>query len=155
YPEMIAPDVCRAVIEAFETDPRKRPGEVIGRGQAKRSVDLHVRALPEWESLCRRLDEGIVASLRRYREEVENFRDIHTKIQDTGYQIQRYLPNGVDGFAWHADARDAASCHRFLAMIAYLNTVDEGGATEFRAQGVSIAPRAGSVLWFPPGFEYV
>jgi hypothetical protein len=40
-------------------------------------------------------------------------------------------------------------------MITYLNTVEVGGETEFRAQERAIPPRQGAVAWFPPGFEYV
>ena len=155
YPDMIDPALCRELIDRFDADTRKKTGQVVGQGNPKRSTDLAIRGLPDWEPMCARLDPCVVTSLRRYRADVPNFQDVHRAMRDTGYQLQAYQPNSVDGFDWHADAIDRTSCERFLAMIAYLNTVAEGGETEFRAQKLAVSPRAGSILWFPPGFEYV
>ncbi len=155
YPELMAPSLCQELIDGFERDPRKRAGHAFGHPQAKRSTDLGIRGLPEWIDLCARVDAAVLASLRRYREDVPNFRDIHRHVRDTGYLIQAYRPNGEDGFDWHADAVNRASCDRVLAMIAYLNDVEVGGETEFRAQERMVKPRRGTILWFPAGFEYV
>jgi len=155
YPGVIDEAICRQIIEKFDADPRKHEGRVLGAGAPKRSTDLVIRGLPDWEPLCKQLDSGVIASLKRYREDVPNFRDVHSRFRDTGYQVQRYAPNGSDGFDWHADVNSRQSAERLLAMIAYLNDVEVGGETRFRTQDLAIAPRAGSVLWFPPGFEYV
>jgi hypothetical protein len=39
---------------------------------------------------------------------------------------------------------------RFLALLFYLNTVIEGGETEFMNLNVVVPPKAGSVMVFPP-----
>lgn len=156
HANVVPPEVCRAAITRFEADPRKHPGQIVGaRTQGKRSVDLGLRTLPEWLGLCEQLDVAVNRSIERYRATVDNFRDIHRSCRDTGYLMQRYLPNASDGFDWHADVATRESATRILAMVMYLNTVEVGGSTEFRAQQRAIAPTEGSVLWFPPGFEYV
>ena len=76
-------------------------------------------------------------------------------LRETAYQVQCYQPNGKDGFDWHADVADRRSAERVLAMIAYLNDVEAGGETEFRAQALQVAPRRGTILWFPPTFPYL
>lgn len=155
YPGIASADVCRRLISAFVADPRKRPGRAYGSAQAKRSIDLGLRGLPEWTTLCDELDAIVVRALRKYSEDVPNFRDIHRDVRDTGYLLQSYLPDGQHQFDWHADSVSRESADRILAMILYLNDVEVGGETEFRSQQRSIAPREGSILWFPPGFEYV
>jgi hypothetical protein len=156
HDDMIDPALCRAIVEKFEQDPRARAGEVVGTPEtrAKRSTDLGISALADWAALCRALDPAVSASYRRYGDEVPAWKETQRGVlRETGYQIQRYQPGG-DGFDWHADVAGRASASRALAMIAYLNTVT-GGETEFRAQGLAVTPRAGSILWFPPTFPYV
>jgi hypothetical protein len=154
---MIDRSLCNAIIERFQADPRRHRG-MVGAGYSpfKRSTDLEIRPLPEWADVCRQLDGSVYASLARYREDVPNFSETHrNRLSDTEYQVQCYAPDGSDGFDWHADVANRASAERVLAMIAYLNDVAEGGETEFRAQQILVAPRCGSIIWFPPTFPYV
>lgn len=72
-------------------------------------------------------------------------------------RIKRYEPNkGV--FNWHTDNRTIESSKRTLVMFFYLNDVEEGGETKFRfepsSEEISIKPKAGSVLCFPPTWQY-
>ena len=66
-------------------------------------------------------------------------------------RIKKYNPDG-DQFNWHIDVSDHPTAIRMLAVQIYLNTVDEGGETEFRVQGSSkvIKPIAGNAFCFPP-----
>ena len=75
------------------------------------------------------------------------------QLNDSGYHIQKYEPN--KGFyTWHNDFRfDADRGQRFLTFIWYLNTVDEGGETEF-TNGVKIKPEKGKVVMFPATWTY-
>jgi hypothetical protein len=82
-------------------------------------------------------------------------------IKDNGYQIQHYRANGKDQFDWHVDIGgrmqpDGVRCAtRLLAGVLYLNTVEEGGETEFQLQEMSVKPVAGTMVWFPVSFEYL
>ncbi len=162
YPDLIDPFLCKAIIDRFDGDERRHAGRIGARVSTredpglKRSTDLEIRTLADWEYLCRPLDQAMSQSLRRYREDVPNFGDTHRMaLRETAYQVQCYQPNGSDGFDWHADIADRASADRVLAMIAYLNDVAEGGETEFRAQEVKVVPRRGTICWFPPSFPYM
>jgi hypothetical protein len=158
YPDLIEPFLCASIIDKFEADTRKVPGRVegYGRSAAKECVDLVIHELPDWEYLCRALELPVATSLRRYRAEVPNFDETQRgALRETGFQVQRYLPNGQDGFAWHSDVASRPSSERVLGMIAYLNDVAEGGETEFRSQQLSIKPKRGTIAWFPPTFPYV
>jgi len=63
--------------------------------------------------------------------------------------MKRYRPGGSEGFQPHFDSIDASS-NRYLVFLWYLNDVAEGGDTAFCDLGVSVAPRAGRLLMFPP-----
>jgi len=72
-------------------------------------------------------------------------------------RIKRYEPNkGI--FNWHTDNTTVESSKRILVMFFYLNDVKEGGETMFRFEPlmdeVSVKPKAGSVVCFPPTWQY-
>ena len=155
YESTLAPATCAQIIERFDADPRKAAGAVIGIGTPKRSTDLGVARLSGWEDLASTLTHAIVSSAMRYRDEHPAFRRLHRDIRHTGFQIQCYRPGSGDAFDWHADIVNAETAHRILAMVLYLNTVEVGGETEFRAQQLAVKPRVGTAIWFPPSFAYL
>ena len=83
-----------------------------------------------------------------------------TDIELTGLQIQRYFQNEgfykshIDSAAWmhNTDGHDKA---RILAVILYLNTIEDGGETFFEYQDVAIKPEQGKVVIFPTDWSYV
>ena len=72
-------------------------------------------------------------------------------------RIKRYEPN-ESIFRWHCVATTPESYHRLLVMFFYLNDVEEGGETKFRfepsGEEIAIKPKAGSVVCFPPTWQY-
>jgi hypothetical protein len=162
FPEMLPRQDCEQIIERFLSDSRKYPGRVLYQnGQSepdvsiKISTDLNITGLPGWGDIDQKLIKVVWRSVERYREEVPNFCYLNPPYPDTGYQMQWYKAGTDNQFKWHVDAGNHASCGRFLAMILYLNDVKDGGSTEFLHQKINVQPEAGSILWFPPGFEYV
>jgi hypothetical protein len=152
----LAPEQCQAIIDAFEAEPRVRPGVVRrpdGREEVdptlKRSTDflLERDVGPGWmavdQQLAAALHRGIGAYVRRYA--------WLPRLPTTfcAFQIQRTLAG--EGFDWHADEDG----RRRLALIFYLNDDFEGGGTEFEYQRVTITPRRGSLLLFPPYWTHV
>lgn len=70
------------------------------------------------------------------------------------FRVKKYDPETRDRFDEHVDVVNYATARRYLALLFYLNDVDEGGETEFPLHGKMIKPEAGSVLVFPPTWEY-
>jgi hypothetical protein len=74
---------------------------------------------------------------------------------DTNYLWQGYkkgegyYKEHVDGENWTASVRE-----RVIAVVAYINTVEEGGETYFRHQNISVKPVKGSVCLFPTTWQY-
>ena len=65
------------------------------------------------------------------------------------FKIQKYLPS--EGyFATHCENDGSSTTRmRMLAWMVYLNTVTDGGETEFPCQGVKFQPHCGDVLIWP------
>lgn len=63
--------------------------------------------------------------------------------------LKRYRPDAGERFQLHFDALGEVA-NRYLVFLWYLNDVAEGGETEFPDLGVSVAPRTGRLLMFPP-----
>lgn len=79
-----------------------------------------------------------------------------TDIYSTGFrslQIQRYLPSDKGYPAVHVESgRDHYK--KYLALIVYLNDVEEGGQTIFPMAGTAITPKVGSVAIWPAGLPF-
>jgi prolyl 4-hydroxylase len=63
--------------------------------------------------------------------------------------LKRYRPDGTERFQVHFDAINEMA-DRYLVFLWYLNDVAAGGATQFPQLQLSVAPRAGRLLIFPP-----
>jgi len=75
---------------------------------------------------------------------------------DDGYLIQVYSKDGY--YHWHNDENMTYNgVHRQVTALWYLNDVPEenGGATEFLKQGVSITPTAGTLIFFPSFWTHI
>jgi hypothetical protein len=162
YDNVLASDTCKAIIEKFELDPRQYQGTLYPNKinlKLKRCTDLAVSRHDDWKPLDEEIKKAVNTSLHLYAKDVPALkRHLMTevaRIDDSGYQLQRYLPKKNEGFNWHIDVGGLGSCVRYLAMILYLNTVKRGGETAFKHQGLKIKPKEGSILWFPPYWEYI
>ena len=68
--------------------------------------------------------------------------------------IQRYEP-GKFYQHWHAEnCGSAHSWHRHLVFMTFLNSVSQGGETEFYYQQVKIKPQKGLTLIWPAGWTH-
>lgn len=93
-------------------------------------------------ALAARITELLVA----YVEEFPHLGGV--AMQDSGYQIQRYKA-GRGFYSEHVDANPEIAPERILALVIYLNDVEEGGETFFRQHGCGVRPGVGRVAIFP------
>ena len=56
---------------------------------------------------------------------------------------------------WHTEMMDATSRNRFMVISLYLNTVDQGGETEFLNQSLRVAPVKNRFVMFPATYTHV
>ena len=70
-------------------------------------------------------------------------------------KIQKTLP-GQGYHVWHIEhCADRDMAKRVLVYSIYLNTVEEGGETEFLYQSQRVKPVKGRIVIWPAGFPYV
>jgi hypothetical protein len=150
---------CRAVIELFDRDPAKWRGKVgqAGTGVShqediKRSWDLEILNQGAWQPIFQSIHPRILACFNDYLSRSPILQSFD--LQATGYKIQMY-PQQQGYFRWHADSVTPPTRSRVAAMVLYLNDVAQGGETEFFHQRMKVAPRAGHLLMFPAGWNYM
>ena len=56
--------------------------------------------------------------------------------------------------SWHHETGSVTTSQRHFVIQVYLNTVDEGGETEFLYQNKRFKPEEGTVLIFPAGYTH-
>jgi hypothetical protein len=94
-------------------------------------------------------------ALRHYYNETNIKKYTAEDIVTDHVKIQKTLPS--QGYhVWHIEhssERDMAK--RVLVYSIYLNTVDEGGETEFLYQSQRVKPVKGRIVIWPAGFPYI
>ena len=148
-------EFCNHCISKFKKDRNRKPGETGGglTPHIKQSTDLNITKYPEWK------DEDTVF-YQSLNEGLSEYRNLHRKkllwldikdYNDYGYQIQETLPDGF--YDWHHDFFSTGKESRFLTYLWYLNTVEEGGHTEF-IDGTKIKPEMGKLILFPAAWPF-
>ena len=68
-------------------------------------------------------------------------------------KIQKYEPS--QGYhVWHCDTDNMITSRRMLVVTLYLNTVEEGGETEFLYQSMRMPAVQGTLVLFPTGWTH-
>lgn len=69
-------------------------------------------------------------------------------------QLQRIRP--TQGYhVWHCEADQFLGASRILVPMLYLNTVEEGGETEFLYQSKRVKPKQGTLVLWPAAFTHM
>ena len=143
--------LCEEIVRRFEeaTDEHHvgRIGQTVSEDQSiKCSTDLVLSGKAHWKDIDRELFRSLAAAMRAVQQKHPFFRGA---FKDMGYAVQRTLPG--EHYHWHIDGGSHSFSHRQLVAIWYLNDVaGPGGETEFRYQEVTVKPRTGKLILFPP-----
>ena len=70
------------------------------------------------------------------------------------FRLKRYLPNDIDEFRNHVDVSNYENARRFLVFFLYLDD-NEKGHTTFPQSNISVQPKAGRILMFPPMWTHL
>jgi hypothetical protein len=150
---LLTEELCRTAIENYERDLRRHPGYTVGsRGEKKSydevkvSTDLGIDNEGVWTAIHEQLHQTVsrvVVSIAAQFPSLQVW-----PLRTTGYKIQHYKRN-EGHFKWHFDALGPGAWERQLALVIFLNSVDEGGETSFHRQNLRVRPVAGDALLFP------
>ncbi len=153
-------NLCDQITAGFEGSPGVVAGRVVDQDGAhvvnkkvKISADLDFSKEAGKDSEIDRSLFGLVnLAFQRY---VEQFGVLKAfSIYDTGYFLTRY-EKGQGFYDWHIDAGNDATINRLFSCLIYLNTVEEGGETEFFYQKLSIKPVKGRMVLFPASWTHL
>ena len=95
----------------------------------------------------------IDTALTRYNADVGLAIPIPHSPSTSDLVMKQYRPGGTEKFQLHFDAIHHVA-NRYLVFLWYLNDLDAGGETRFPQLDVTVAPRAGRLLMFPPYWMY-
>lgn len=153
--DVLPPHYCRHLIEKFERSrEEQRAGAAVDAGwnKADRMTgwrELNLSAHPDrWEREIATFHCVVDAVAKEYKRLVGQ--TLPQSYRLGPLRIKKYEAAQGHRFAPHTDANSMRDAPRFLALLFYLNTVVEGGETEFMNLNVVVPPTAGSVMVFPP-----
>ena len=147
YDSVIPDNICHELIGFFELN--KSSQEYINHDNCPCFTQLNVNQVSD--NVVRSLVPYVSKVYNRYKEELNaRFAPPIKKLEE--FRIKRYIINGNERFDLHIDANDSKSCIRAVAFLFYLN--DNDGLTVFPSHNLNIEPKTGSVLIFPPTWEY-
>lgn len=153
--KVLPPYFCRDLIHKFDNHPDPAPGETLGgfRPDKKQSVDLYISVSPDFSEEDQLLRSVLKEATSLYLGQLDHV-PWRGPLGDTGYNMQRTSPGGF--YDWHHDhwANSVNNYIRVITVIWYLNTINDGGHTEF-INGVRVQPEEGKMLMFPSDYQTV
>jgi 2-oxoglutarate-Fe(II)-dependent oxygenase superfamily protein len=151
--EMLSEELCQTIITNYERDTSRHAGYVIRGGgekelqnEIKVSTDLVIPQGGAWAAAFDEVNQGVNSALQQITAQIPSLQI--WPLWWTGYKIQHYKKN-EGHFKWHFDAIGPGTWERQLAMVIYLNSVQDGGETCFHRQNLQIKPIVGDALIFP------
>jgi hypothetical protein len=134
---------CERLIERFEATEETQFCQRAG-GHSFRQIEITTAWPDEHEILL----PVFLAHFQKYQEATKSTY-WPRNIAFEHLRLKRYMPNGRDCFPPHVDVIDQLTARRFITAMIYLNA-PAGGETVFPSLDISIAPKIGSLLVFPP-----
>ena len=161
YPDIVPKAYCAKLIEFFEEsitfkidDSRKQSREMqlIGdpRPQAIAYKDLLLDLI---YPLGERYERELHAICRTDYMPTDEPMTIMYPTSFRSLQIQKYAPEDKGYPAVHIEA-GPNHVKKYLALIIYLNDIEDGGETVFPMGGTAIEPEAGKVSIWPTGLPF-
>tara|TARA_B100000427_G_scaffold250589_1_gene213824 strand:- start:122 stop:667 length:546 start_codon:yes stop_codon:yes gene_type:complete len=145
-------DVCKSLIGIFEASQRKERVENFHMPQFTQVNLNEEEKFGKFVQLC---CYKVVEVVKEYKKELPEYTEwFPSKILFEQLRVKKYEPGTEDQFDTHVDIQDHQSAKRYLAFLVYLNDDFTGGTTEFPFHELTIQPKTGRVLVFPPTWQY-
>jgi hypothetical protein len=166
YDSKLTDTFCKQLIHLFEhPDTIKTPGK-----HGNRLIDTNIKntldyKIPNvinvdsyWHGIDNLINMVLSPTITEYITEINMKIPVIklTRCFDSGYQIQKYKANEGHYQRYHNDfsiCDNNPEYYRILTFIFYLNTVDEGGETEFWGE-YKVKPVSGRLVIFPASWTY-
>src|SRR6056300_367219 len=160
----LSPELCQRFIEEFEKSPDKSPGVSntageIGSSGAKKSTDLtfnpSMRQHKDWGVLLNKLVPKLYDQAFYYSSRFKTaFENLDPYQLSPLFNLQRYEP-GEGFYQYHCERAGLAHSERVFVWMVYLNTVNDGGHTEFYYQNHFEDPVQGKLVIWPSDWTHL
>lgn len=163
--EALSPFICKELINKFEDSPYKQEGGINRGGQ--HTVDKKYKAStdmafdpsflqdPEWGSVLSHVINVLELGLQHYKFKFyESINGMQPLKIDTLFNIQRYTP-GEAYHNYHYERGGKETAYRSLAWLIYLNTLTDGGGTQFYYQDHKEKPEEGKLIIWPSDWTHM
>ncbi len=117
------------------------------------NLPLEEEVLPKDLSLLTEFSEVTWDCYKLYAEKYGVLSTLSPQGMAHSVRIQKYKP-GQGYHVWHCDSNDMDCSRRMLVITLYLNTVEEGGETEFLYQSSRISPVQGTLSISPAAWTH-
>ena len=143
---------CRVIIDLFENSQVK---ERIENAGVPTFTQVNINSSGKADKFMQLLCYKIVEVIKEYKKDLPEFVNwFPDKFAFEELRIKKYEPNSDDEFGLHVDVQDHESAKRYLAFLVYLNDDFKGGETTFPYNNLTVKPKTGTVLVFPPTWQY-
>lgn len=159
YQQAFSKDYCERVIERFEE-------LLLNQNSIVQMRDIKVvnddRIVYDWASYPRYYyDQDLCEEF--YSRVHQIYSDMYCAKYDMVHKLGQHTPKSMSvqrtgpgqGFhTWHCESGDYGSATRVLAYTLYLNTIREGGETEFLYQHKRVKAEQGKLVLWPTGYTH-
>ena len=160
-PESITRSQCASCIEWFwNNEDLHQQGQVYGGDNSIKEGTLHtnldrkntIQAYPTPDDpISHFMTEVMTAGWNEYSKTLPTPQGQPMSFSD--YSVRVYY-KGQGKFLEHVDQSAGPNVIRTFGVILYLNTVDEGGSTDFMDYKLKIKPEAGKLVIFPCNYLF-
>lgn len=154
-------DFCDYLIEKFENDTENQiigltgvAGDCVLDSNIKKTTDIILNPNEKWhDDIDSFLKEYVTPSVEEYYDNLGNIGKslLDCSINYESIVMARY--NIGDKFEWHFDQASGTG-DRVFQVIAYLNTTEGGGETDYAVFNKKIKPEKGKIIIAPSSFPF-
>lgn len=153
----IPDDICDGLVTLFEENKHlhKRGTVSTSKGESVNEAEKASTDMSFYEfnhEIIHHYHWHLQNALNSYIEEYPEVKGI-ARFFPSAFNIQKYEP-GEGYFKWHSE-RNISNYNRCFVYMTYLNTVDDGGETEFKYQDLKISPKRGKTIIWPADWTHV
>jgi hypothetical protein len=155
YENILEPEFCENLISKFNATQDRLIDFKYEDKRIFREINL-VKNIEIFSDEIQYLVSKFMYVLNFYKQncDVDKYNLFPNKYGFEELRMKKYEAGSGDSFPPHCDANKTTNCKRFLVFFAYLNDCEDGH-TEFPILNLSAKPRRGSVLVFPPSWQYL
>lgn len=164
FDNAVSNEYCDYVINHFETlksfnkTYTRQQFEGVNQTSKKNEIyylleESDTQILDTNSKICHTFNDAIWKCYSDYANEYGILSDLSKHHMDNIVQIQKTKPS--EGYhMWHCENTKRSHGDRILAILLYLNDIDDGGETEFLYQSIRVKPKKGSLIMFPAYFTH-